>query len=156
MKISIEKYRGYEIEFDTYAELFLSDVGNEGKESKTLSGAKKQVDDYIKQNATFVPFEVVHKSWNSLKKFTFSGIRKDKRFVDTEGKQFSEYDEKDCFVIELSLIEDVCKDIDLLQKAAEQAREYVSDAVKRRDKILEEKGVPLKQYKKELLERLGL
>jgi len=55
--------------------------------------------------------------------------------------------------------EDVCKDIDLLQKAAEQAREYVSDAadaVKRRDKILEEKGVPLKQYKKELLERLGL
>lgn len=156
MKISIEKYRGYEIEFDTDAELFLSDVGNEGKESKTLSGAKKQVDDYIKQNATFVPFEMVNARWGSCKMLTLTGIRKDKRFIDSEGNQFSEGDERDSFVIDHALLKEFNEDVALLEKAEKEARENTAAATKKRENFITTKGIPLRQYKTKLLERLGL
>ncbi len=156
MKISIEKYRGYEIEFDTDTELFLSDVGNEGKESKTLSGAKKQVDDYIKQNATFVPFEIISTQWGNFKPLILTGIRKDKRFVDSAGDQFSESDEKGAFVVEHTLLKEVNEEVERLQKEQEEAHKRRAAAEDKRRKFIEANGIPLKHYKAELLERLGL
>lgn len=58
-KILIEKYRGFEIEFDTHYEKFKCNCNNEEKkESKSFSVIKKFIDDYLKNNQSFKPFWV--------------------------------------------------------------------------------------------------
>ncbi len=58
-KILIEKYRGFEIEFDTNYEKFKCTCNNEEeKESKSFSVIKKFIDDYLKNNQSFKPFWV--------------------------------------------------------------------------------------------------
>lgn len=103
MIIKIETYRSYEISFDTEKETFLSDIGNNGTTKKSYSATKKAIDDYIKENSAFVPFDVVRVGYAEPKKYTITGIRKDGRFIferDGEKKQFSEYDEEYTYLLE--------------------------------------------------------
>jgi hypothetical protein len=96
MQTEVMNYRGYSISFDTEKEIFLCDVGNDGAEKKSFSATKKAIDDYIKDNQVFVPFEVVD-CCSSQRILTLVGIRKDGRFVyDDNGKkiQLSEYNDK--------------------------------------------------------------
>ena len=104
MTIEITKYRGYAISFDTEKETFLSDIGNDGSEKKSFAATKKAIDEYIRDNQVFVPFEVVHVGWNNnmSKIRTILGIRKDGRFIyDEDGKkqQISEHSEDEFYLL---------------------------------------------------------
>lgn len=120
MITKIETYRGYEISFDTDNETFLSDIGNDGTEKKSYAATKKAIDDYIKENATFVPFDVVCNYWTNPRHCRITGIRKDGRFNhESNGKkeQFSEYEEKVTYLLEDWNEFDRTELNDLLEKA---------------------------------------
>ena len=107
MRTLIENYRGWDISFDTDTEEFycISNEYDNDKTKKTYSLAKKYVDDYIKENAEFRPFEVCTFTNQFGNKSTIKiiGIRKDERFIyeDSNGKkqQISDYDEKSWFLV---------------------------------------------------------
>jgi len=106
MKSTIETYRGIEIWFDTDLESFQCDIDDERSVKKAYKPLKKFIDDYLKENHDFKPFNVeanpnTYSFRNSIVRIT--GIRKDGRFIteDKDGKtgQLSEYDEKDLILI---------------------------------------------------------
>jgi hypothetical protein len=102
MKVLIENYRGYDIDFDRNYEVFQSIItdGVE-KESKSFSAIKRFIDDHLKENANFKPFYVVTSPESRMYygdvKIKIIGIRKDGNFVyeDLNGdkKQISKHDE---------------------------------------------------------------
>ena len=100
MTVKIETYRGIEIVFNTDRSTFSCILNDYGKESKSFDAVKKGIDEYIKDNNTFSPFEIIAApySYKKFKKYTVIGIRKDNRFIlkDIKGEQsqLSEYDEK--------------------------------------------------------------
>ena len=108
MRIEIEKYRGWEIYFDTDKENFYT-ISNEydtQSERKSYSSAKKYIDDYIKENNEFKPIKVqkMPSMFGDGHRITLIGIRKDKAFMyeDKQGnkRQLSSYDEKDYFLVD--------------------------------------------------------
>jgi hypothetical protein len=109
-KVLIETYRGWEIHFDTEKETFTcfsNDYDNENTK-KSFAATKKYIDDYIKENETFVPFVVENQDdafYGGGKKKKIIGIRKDGVFVyiEKEGdkpRQFSSYDESNYYVVD--------------------------------------------------------
>lgn len=106
MKIQIENYRGFDIEFDTEYEKFQCIVTDENaKESVSFAVIKKFIDDYKKNNQDFNPFwiEPTPNFYHSKEgKLKVIGIRKDGRFVaeDENGKQsqISDYNLKDYMI----------------------------------------------------------
>lgn len=103
--ILIEKYRGYEINFNTSSETFRCVISDDlSKENQSFSSIKKFIDDYKKTNIDFTPFFIQKKpntTWSSNSKndtFKVVGIRKDGRFVaekdNGEKFQISEYDSR--------------------------------------------------------------
>lgn len=103
MITKIETYRGYEISFDTDNETFLSDIGNDGTEKKSYAATKKAIDEYIKENSTFAPFDVVRSYFGSVNHYRITGIRKDGRFnceKDGRKEQFSEYEENNTYLFD--------------------------------------------------------
>jgi len=83
-KILIEKYRGFEIEFDTHYEKFKCTCNDdEEKESKSFSVIKKFIDDYLKNNQSFKPFWVHPNSQKNFwsDKLEVFAIRKDGTFL---------------------------------------------------------------------------
>jgi len=105
MTVLIEKYRGIAINFRTETELFETEIGDVGKESKSFTATKKWIDEYLKNNATFEPFYVIvdpNGYGSSEKRLKIVGIRKDGRFiyeVKGEKKQLSDYYE-DRYILE--------------------------------------------------------
>ena len=102
----IEEYRGFDIYFDKRTEEFEA-ISNEydiQKNKKTLSLAKKSIDDYIKDNLDFKPviIQAIGSVLSSQKEIELIGIRKDGRFVfrnhKGEPEQLSEYSERDYFL----------------------------------------------------------
>jgi len=100
-KVFIEKYRGYDIEFDVDEEKFQCIVtDNDNKESKSLAAVRKFVDEYIKNNQKFSPFWVElcpgKGGWSTEKRLKIIGLRKDNRFMaelpDGTKTQVSGYD----------------------------------------------------------------
>ena len=98
MKILIENYRGFDIEFDTDCEKFQC-IGNEEntKKSTSFSAVKKFVDEYKKTNEGFKPFWVeTLPTYYMIDKLKVVGLRKDGRYVaeNSEGVkiQLSDYD----------------------------------------------------------------
>lgn len=109
MKITIENYRGFDIEFDTDYEKFQCIVSEDNtKESKSFSAVKKFVDDYKKDNQNFNPFYVVSNPQNRMycekERLKIIGIRNDGRFMaetkNGDKKQISDYDLKD-YILEV-------------------------------------------------------
>lgn len=99
MKVLIENYRGFNIEFDTIESKFESVVSEEKvKESKSFDAVKKFIDEYLKNNKNFKPFYVLNipNTYESFEKLKIVGIRKDGRFVyenlKGEKHQLSDHD----------------------------------------------------------------
>ena len=154
MKTEVDKYRGWEIYFDTDKEGFTaySNAFDHEVEKPSYSSIKKSIDDFVKANEAFKPFFVVckpDKYGSDGKRIKIIGIRKDMRFIyeDKDGKkcQFSSYGEDDYF-IEQSNYKDISDaynrmmdEIDAKRKAAAQ---YLDDKFKG--------GKSLTTFKKEL------
>lgn len=122
MEITIEKYRGFEIIFDTDNEKFTYSTDGIGwNEKQSYSACKKSIDDYLKNNHDFKPFHIRHKRCGQLLEIV--GIRKDGRFIyEKEGKkeQLSSYSESDYIIYDKEddiiylTIEGLEKQIDVL------------------------------------------
>ncbi len=106
MRTKIIDYRGWGIMFDTDDETFYASIEDKYTQKQSFASAKKYVDDYLKDNATFDPFLVERKP--SLqnpksKPIKIIGVRKDHRFIyeDEYGdrQQLPEYYEKDYILI---------------------------------------------------------
>jgi hypothetical protein len=105
MAVLIEKYRGHEIYFNTSDESFYCDGIHDylSRVRKSFSAIRKDIDEYIKHNQKFEPFDAISIGTMGIgDKITITGIRKDGRFVydDGDGKsqQLSDYDIKSYFV----------------------------------------------------------
>jgi len=152
MKVLIEKYRGVEIHFDTDGEIFLTEIKDVGKESKSFTATKKWIDEYLKNNATFEPFYIIAdpNGYNrGEKKKKIVGIRKDGRFVyeeKGEKKQLSEYDEDRYFLEEPKHNKELAG-LAVLELAVENAQNELSKARK------EVTGTSLKSIKSNYLQQ---
>lgn len=163
-KVLIEKYRNFEIYFDTREETFysISDYYDTEQKKKSYSAAKKAIDEWIKENSSFKPFYVIKcEGWRGTNSFSFpisnemdvvtiSGIRKDKRFTTSDGSQISEYDE-DRYFMPLPENEPVFKE---MAPVIEELRLY-EKLVKEKNKELVELSkkinlITLKQHKKQM------
>ncbi len=97
MEVFIEKYRGWDISFDTNSEGFYveSDGWDKREAKRSFASCKTFVDEYLKDNQEFKPIRIQHVS--SGEEILLTGIRKDRRFpYEKKGKkeQLSDYEEK--------------------------------------------------------------
>jgi hypothetical protein len=142
MKIEIEKYRGWTIYFDPSNEDFytLSDEYDHQKTKKSFAAVKKYIDDFIKENQTFVPVIVEKPSstWSPAHRIKLIGIRKDNRFIyeDEDGsqKQLSEYNEKDYIMVN-PLNDPIYERISVLKTDRDRISKEISDAEKQIIKV---------------------
>ena len=138
MEVLIEKYRGYEIRFDTSKEKFVTDTGNEGAEKPSFASAKKQIDEYVKVNNGFVPFKVIKKSYSGsyAKEIEIVGLRKDGfSILDENGKmvKLSDYGDYAVCSIEDAEITTELRAIDLWDKemdAIQRKINGINDSIK--------------------------
>ena len=151
MSVVIEKYRGWEISFDSNKESFecYSNQYDRSETKKSFSSVKKWIDDFLKDNKNFKPFFIESKPKSYGKqKIKIIGIRKDNRFIYEDEKgvkcQLSDYSEKDYILYDSQN-----------EKYKEQARivdeEIEVLRLKRNEIINKITGVELVDYKKELL-----
>ena len=146
MRVNIEKYKGFDIEFDTSSEEFLAYSNyfdSEWRNSK-LSNLKLKLDTYLKDNVNFKPFFVENKTDGKILKII--GIRKDNRFIyEDENKkkqQLSDYD------LPKYILRN--EDNDYIREQIEKLNERMEELKTNRDKLLSEiSGVELKEYKKQ-------
>jgi len=97
MSVVIEKYRGWDISFDTDKESFFveSDEWDQKKEKRSFAACKSFVDDFLKANSEFKPVRIQH--IEDGREVMLVGIRKDGFFVYLDGdekKQLSKYSER--------------------------------------------------------------
>ena len=128
--VLIEKYRGFDIEFNPVLEKFVCVLSDEhSKESISFSAIKKAIDDYKKSNQDFKPFWVEP---NPIGRFTSRrlkviGVRKDGRFVaenENGGKeQISDYNLYDYILVDASNEEATIKLQELKAKEESQRLE---------------------------------
>lgn len=154
MITEVDKYRGWEISFDTEKETFLAYSSEYDREQikKSYSAVKKFIDDFIKENAKFNPVEVHYspKNYGSSKlgKFKIIGIRLDGRFIaeKSSGEKFqiSDYDLKDIIIYQ----EENLKIIEKWKEMEDKASKLMVEAKKYLDENLKVKT--LKEYKAEL------
>lgn len=141
MKTLITTYRGFDINFDTDKEIFsciLIDTDSfkptveDTKTSKSFASVKKSIDDYIKENGQFEPFNVIANpnSYGSGYSVKITGIRKDGRFVGENSKgekcHISDYQE-DSFILDLPEHEKHLSKIVLLQLEQDDIRKKIAE-----------------------------
>ena len=151
MNIFIEKYRGFNITFDTDSEVFSSALNDESidkyrnsdspcKSSKSFSAIKKFIDEFIKEHLEFEPFEAIHRPdehlWdNNKQKIKIVGLRKDGRFVAEDRKgvtfQLASYDE-DKYIVYNEKDDVHFATIAILELEAEEARKKVEKLKKKK------------------------
>ena len=108
MRVIIEKYRDWEIFFDTDSENFytVSSKYDRQETKRSYASAKKTIDDYIKDNSVFKPVKVQRMSslYSPAEVITLIGIRKDNAFMyeDKDGNKrlLSEHTERDYFLVD--------------------------------------------------------
>ncbi len=152
MKVEIENYRGWSIQFDTEKESFYchSEQYDSDENKKTYSATKKWIDDFIKENQTFKPVWIEKKpnGYGGYKKIKLIGIRKDGRFVfeDPNGnkRQLSDYEEKD-YILYNSENEKYKEEASKIDLELEALR------LKRNDVLKNVSGVELVDYKNQIL-----
>ncbi len=146
MTVKIETYRGWEILFDTDEETFFveSDDWDQREKKRSFAACKTFVDDYIKENKTFKPIRVQHKTAGT--ELILTGIRKDGRFTyEKNGKkeQLSDFDVADYVKYDPENVP-LFKRREALLAEAQKLRE---EAGKIREFIT---GTPLSEIKKDL------
>jgi hypothetical protein len=152
MITEVDKYRGWDISFDTDKETFTaySNVYDREIVKMSYASVKKHIDDFIKDNQNFKPFYIVRaiNIYTNLKRARVVGLRKDGAFVaekmDGEKFQVSKYDESS-YVLETSEYEEINSEYERLNLIAQQARKNVDDYIKTKT------FKSLADYKKELL-----
>jgi hypothetical protein len=101
-KVKLTTYRGWDISFDLDSDRFyvVSDEYDQQEDRGSIKAAKKWIDDFIKANSEFKPFEIQKmESYDSAptKSVTVIGRRRDGRFLIKEGdkdpEQLSSYNE---------------------------------------------------------------
>ncbi len=122
MRILIENYRGWDIFFDTIEENFYSksDEYDTQSSKKSFASAKKYVDDFIKENATFKPL-FVHQI-HDRKIVEITGIRKDGRFISKELGQISAYSDGHYFLVDQKN-DPIFYEIDILKTEIEKLKD---------------------------------
>lgn len=106
MKAKIETYRGWDIFFDTEEEIFYthSEENDRQEKKRSYASTKKFIDDFIKENETFKPVNIVQIPSGyspEMKVKALVGIRKDRAFVyehKGEKRQLGQYDERNYVV----------------------------------------------------------
>lgn len=129
-------YRGFTVTLDTDSGEFNTSIVDLGKSSKSLASIKQFIDDYIKENQAFAPFNVVgieaYRGERARKKII--GIRKDGRFICEEpsGKkgQISEYEEKG-LMLDLPQNDPVFATIAVLELEIDNIRNKIKDQANR-------------------------
>lgn len=147
MKSLIETYRGKNIYFDTEEEKFVVDLTDEKFVGKAgFNACKIVIDEYIKTNEPFVPFQIVGRG-SDIK--TIVGIRKDGRFIQDDGSQFSSYFE-DSYILVDPLDEPIFTKIKGLRESIHIMNNEIT--------LLEESihGKKLSEVKDELLEKYAI
>ncbi len=153
-KIAIENYRGFDIEFDTSFERFQCIITDDlTKESQSYSAVKKFIDDYKKENQDFKPFYAIKtpSSFSDFKRIKIIGIRKDKRFIISEGGkkgQLSEYHEQS-YMLEKECNNSLIQKLQTLEKEIEEYRNLSNE--RRKDIHSKLDVTTLNDYKKTLL-----
>ena len=157
MKITIENYRGFDIEFDTDCEKFQCIVTEDNtKESKSFSAVKKFVDDYKKDNQNFKPFYVVSNPQNRMyrkkERLKIIGVRKDGRFMaetkSGDKKQISDYDLKD-YILEVETNE---RYFTLLEQFDAEQKEFLKEYKENVEKVYNNMQlVTLEKHKQTLI-----
>lgn len=153
-KITIENYRGIDIEFDTHYEKFQC-IATEDivKESVSFKAVKKFIDDYKKENQNFKAFEVTYNPNNYEKEpLRIVGLRKDGRFVteDRVGKkeQISDYNLSD-YILYKKENEPFYQELKDLEDLKERQR--IENNQAKKDIISKMNIVHLKDFKKSIL-----
>jgi lipopolysaccharide export LptBFGC system permease protein LptF len=153
MITEVDKYKGWDISFDTDKETFFAyssvhDSEITGKVS--YAATKKYIDDFIATNETFKPFNVQRNpiGSNNLSIITIVGIRKDGVFVyDENGKknQISKYTESDIILFEPEN-QSIIIEYNRMRNEAETLRKSAENYIKTNLKVK-----TLAEIKKELL-----
>ncbi len=155
MKIKIDDYRGWSIEFDNEKESFYchSEQYDRDETKKSYSSVKKFVDDFIKDNFTFPRTKIQSKpsTFKSTEILTIVGIRKDERFVyeDKKGNkhQLPDYYENDYILYN--------EENDKHYEYADKLQEKINQLTKEKKETLNNVvGVELVDFKKQLLSDL--
>ena len=156
MIITIENYRGFDIEFNTSSEKFLCIATEETtKESKSFSAVRKFVDEYKKTNQDFKPFyveKIPERSYGRYKKVKVIGIRKDNSFVaeieNGEKFQIGDYDTKDYMLFN----ESNKPKLQLLDELEAEFEAYRKKYVANKKEVIDTMDIAdLKEYKKTLI-----
>ena len=143
MRTEVDKYRGWEISFDTDTEKFTAYSNTHDSEigKGSYSSVKKGIDEFIKENDTFKPYFVVPTpDYRMYRKeqIKIIGIRKDGAFVyeDKDGKkhQLSKYDEKHYMLVHPDNAA-VLKKYDEMKAAAEEIREEANKYLEKNCKV---------------------
>lgn len=152
--ITIENYRGFDIEFNTANEQFQCIVTDEvTKESNSFSAIKKFIDEYKKSNQGFKPFYVIRTPdyYGSYERIKIIGIRKDKRFITQDGDkkgQLSEYNENN-YMLEKESNNLFIQKLKTLEKEMDEYRLKMNE--KRKEIKAKLDITTVKEYKQSLL-----
>ena len=150
MKALIETYRGKNIYFDTEEEKFVVDLTDEKFVGKAgFNACKVTIDEYIKINKPFVPFQVRNNYYGELTTKTIVGIRKDGRFIQEGGSQFSSYDEGSYMLVD-PLDDPIFTKI----KELRVSRKVIDNEIADLEKSIH--GKKLSEVKDELLEKYAI
>jgi len=153
MKVLIDNYRGFDIQFDVESERFQCVITEDiTKDTSSYAPVKKFIDDYKKDNKSFAPFYAVSNpdSYTKQKRIKIVGMRKDRRFiseVDGETKQVSDYSLRD-FILELPENEVHIAELYALEERQKQAEEEYRKH--RKEIVSRMKIVTLGQFKQQL------
>ena len=150
-KVKLITYRGWDISFDLNNDRFYVASGeyDQQEDRGSIKAAKKWIDDFIKANSEFKPFEILKfESYASspTKSVMVIGRRKDGRFLIKEGdkdpEQLSSYNESN-YILPAPENEGVFSRIDEKDRAIKALRDEI-EALKQ---TLTIKGFP--EYVKE-------
>lgn len=150
MRVLIENYRGFEIFFDTERERFYCEIDNEKwDERQSFNAAKKFVDETIKANGAFKPFDVIVKRDEyGEKRLTIIGVRKDGNFIAKKenGEQMvvSRFDENK-YMLDIDENNETLGRIAILEAEDEMEHKRMRDKIRELEKQL--KIVSLKELK---------
>lgn len=152
--VFIEKYRGFDIEFNPVLEKFICVLSDEySKESTSFSAIKKAIDDYKKANKDFKPFwvEPNPNSRFTSRRLKVIGVRKDGLFVaenENGGKQqISDYNLYDYMLVDASNEEATIK---LQELKAKEERQRLENNNARKEILSQMNIVTLGDFKESI------
>jgi hypothetical protein len=132
MRTKIEIYRGYDIVFNHDTEEFeCKEIGEGFKGRASFSACKKAIDDYLKSNEEFKPFEVERRVGADICIDTITGIRKDGDYTTNKGERLTKYDMRNYFLRnpDNDPIREKMREIDAKKKVLQKEYDSLQDSL---------------------------